>query len=107
MVCQKHPYEKMVLSGRGYIPTEASSIISENNRNVILLDNHGKHVAFCHLMMDSLTATKYHMAQYDTFRDEEKSLKYLAVNLFFKFDNLIIMLNPIKGNTPTLENLEF
>ena len=57
-------------------------------------------------MMYSLTATKYHMAQYDTFRDEEKSLKSLAVNLFFKFDNLITMLNLIEWNTFTLDNLE-
>lgn len=66
------PYEKIVLSGKGYISTEALSLLSQNNRNVILLDNHGKPVTFCNGMMDSLTATKYRMAQYDTFRDESK-----------------------------------
>jgi len=66
------PYEKIVLSGKGYISTEALSLLSQNNRNVILLDNHGKPVSFCNAMMDSLTATKYRMAQYDTFRDESK-----------------------------------
>jgi len=66
------PYEKIVLSGKGYISTEALSLLSENNRNVILLDNQGKPITFCNGMMDSLTATKYRMAQYDTFRDESK-----------------------------------
>ncbi len=66
------PYEKIVLSGKGYISTEALSLLSENNRNVIWLDNQGKPITFCNGMMDSLTATKYRMAQYDTFRDESK-----------------------------------
>jgi len=66
------PYEKIVLSGKGYISTEALSLLSQNNRNVILLDNHGKPVSFCNGMMDSLTGTKYRMAQYDTFRNELK-----------------------------------
>jgi len=66
------PYEKIVLSGKGYVSTEALSLLSENNRNVILLDTYGKPVTFCNGMMDSLTATKYRMAQYDTFRDESK-----------------------------------
>jgi len=66
------PYEKIVLSGKGYISTEALSLLSQNNRNVILLDTQGKAITFCNGMMNSLTATKYRMAQYDTFRDESK-----------------------------------
>jgi CRISPR-associated protein Cas1 len=38
----KMPYEKIVLSDKGYISTEALSLLSQNNRNVILLDTHGK-----------------------------------------------------------------
>ena len=71
------PYSKIVLSGKGYISTEALSMLSQNNKHVILVDNYGKPVTFCHSMMDSLTATKYRMAQYDTFRDESKR-KYLT-----------------------------
>lgn len=71
------PYEKIVLSGKGFVSTEALSLLSENNRNVILLDNHGKPITFCNGMMDSLTGTKYRMAQYDTFRDESKC-QYLS-----------------------------
>jgi len=66
------PYEKIVLSGKGYVSTEALSLLSQNNRTVILLDSFGKPVTFCHGMMDSLTATRYRMAQYDTFRDKSK-----------------------------------
>jgi len=76
------PYEKIVLSGKGYISTEALSLLSQNNRNVILLDNQGKPITFCNGMMDSLTATKYRMAQYDTFRDEPKR-QYLAKQIIF------------------------
>ena len=32
------PYEKIVVSGKGFISTEALSLLSENYRNVILLD---------------------------------------------------------------------
>lgn len=66
------PYEKIILQGKGYVSTEALSLLSQNNRNVILLDNHGKPATFCNFMMDSLTATQYRMAQYDTFRNPKK-----------------------------------
>lgn len=71
------PYEKIVLQGKGYISTEALSLLSENNRNVILLDNHGKPVTFLNPVRESFVATKYKIGQYDTFRDESKR-KYLA-----------------------------
>ena len=76
------PYEKIILQGKGYISTEALSLFSQNNRNVILLDNHGKPITFCHSMMDSLTATKYRMAQYDTFRNPEKC-EYLRRQIIY------------------------
>lgn|SRR3989338_6937034 len=71
------PYEKIVLQGKGYISTEALSLLSQNNRNVILLDNHGKPVTYLNPVMESLTATKNRIAQYDTFRNPEKC-KYLS-----------------------------
>lgn len=66
------PYEKIVLSGKGYISTEALSLLNQNNRNLVLVDVYGKPVSFLNGMMESLTATKYRMAQYDTFRDPTK-----------------------------------
>ena len=68
------PYEKIVISGKGYISTDALQLLNQNNRNVILTDTFGKPVSFMNGMMESLTATKYRMAQYDTFRDPEKCL---------------------------------
>ena len=67
------PYDRIVLQGKGYISTESLSLLSENNRTVILLDNRGNPVTFCHGIRDSLTATKYRMAQYDTFRNKAKT----------------------------------
>jgi len=66
------PYEKIILSGKGYVSSEALSLLSQNNRNVILLDSYGKPVTFMNGMMDSLTATKYRISQYDTFRNPSK-----------------------------------
>ena len=71
------PYEKIILQGKGYISTEALSLLSENNRNIILLDNHGKPVTYLNPVRESFVATKYRIGQYDTFRDESKR-KYLA-----------------------------
>ncbi|MEK0367969.1 MAG: CRISPR-associated endonuclease Cas1, partial [Nitrosopumilus sp.] len=71
------PYEKIIVSGKGYISTEALSLLSENNRNVILLDTFGKPITFLNPVMDSLTATKYRIGQYDTFRNPTKC-KYLS-----------------------------
>ncbi len=66
------PYQRIILQGKGYISTESLSLLSENNRTVVLLDNRGKQVTLCHGLRDSLTATKYRIAQYDTFRDKSK-----------------------------------
>jgi len=71
------PYEKIVLSGKGYISTEALSLLSENNRNLILLDTYGKPISYLNPVMESLTATNYRIGQYDTFRSESKR-NYLA-----------------------------
>jgi len=71
------PYEKIIVSGKGYISTEAMSVLSENNRHVILVDTYGNPVTFLEPVRSSLTATKYRIGQYDTFRDKKKC-EYLA-----------------------------
>ena len=71
------PFEKIVVSGKGYISTEALSLLSQYNRNIVLLDIYGKPITFLNPVMESLTSTKYRMGQYDTFRDEQKR-NYLA-----------------------------
>ena len=66
------PYEKIVLSGKGYISTEALKLLSENNRNVILLDTFGKPITYMNPARESMTFSKYRIAQYDIFRNPEK-----------------------------------
>jgi len=96
------PYEKIVLSGKGYISTEALSLLSENNRNVILLDTFGKPITFCNGMMDSLTATQYRIAQYDTFRDESKRQYLVKQIIFAKKESQIKLLKLIGSSVLVL-----
>ena len=70
----KIPYEKIVISGKGYVSTEAISLLNQNNINVILTDTYGNPVSFMNGAMVSNTAIKYRMGQYDTFRNPEKVL---------------------------------
>jgi len=70
------PYEKIIVSGKGYISTEAMMVLSEHNRHVILVDTYGNPVTFLEPVRSSFTATKYRIGQYDTFRNKEKC-KYL------------------------------
>ena len=55
------PYEKIVLSGKGYISTEALALLSENNRNMILVDTQGNQQCTMSGVKSSLTATQYRM----------------------------------------------
>ncbi|MEX2192307.1 MAG: CRISPR-associated endonuclease Cas1 [Nitrosarchaeum sp.] len=42
----KIPYEKIVISGKGYLSTEAISLLNQNNVNVILTDTYGNPISF-------------------------------------------------------------
>jgi len=68
------PYEKIVLSGKGYVSIEALSLLNQNNRNVVLTDTFGKPISFMNGMRDSLTGTKYRIGQYDTFRNNSSKI---------------------------------
>ena len=70
----KIPYEKIVISGKGYVSTEAITLLNQNNINIILTDTFGNPVSFMNGAMVSNTAIKYRMGQYDTFRNSEKVL---------------------------------
>jgi len=100
------PYEKIVLSGKGYVSTEALSLLSANNRNVILLDTYGKPVTFCNGMMDSQTATKYRMAQYDTFRDESKRQYLIKQIISAKKESQLKLLKLIGSSVLSLPEKE-
>jgi len=98
------PYDRIVLQGKGYISTEGLSLLSENNRTVILLDNHGNPVTFCSGVRDSLTATRYRMAQYDTFRDKAKTDYLTEQILKAKLESQIRFLKST-GNPEILANI--
>ncbi|PJC50872.1 MAG: CRISPR-associated endonuclease Cas1 [Nitrosopumilales archaeon CG_4_9_14_0_2_um_filter_34_16] len=100
------PYEKIILSGKGYVSTEALSLLSQNNRNVILVDTYGKPVTYCNGMMDSSTGTKYRMAQYDAFRDPVKC-EYLTRKIITaKRDSQLKLLKMIGSNVTELPESE-
>jgi len=67
------PYEKIVMSGKGYISTEALGLLSAHSRNLILVDTYGRATTYLNPVTESLTNTRYRIGQYDTFRDEVKS----------------------------------
>ena len=71
------PYEKIVMSGKGYISTEALSLLSQYHRNLILVDTYGRPTTYLNPVTESLTNTRYRIGQYDTFRDKDKS-NYLS-----------------------------
>ncbi|MCA9828440.1 MAG: CRISPR-associated endonuclease Cas1, partial [Nitrosopumilus sp.] len=86
--------------------TEALSLLSQNNRNVILLDNQGKPITFMNGMMNSLTATKYRMAQYDAFRDPVKC-EYLRKQIIqAKRKSQLKLLEMIGSNVTTIPEKE-
>jgi CRISP-associated protein Cas1 len=66
------PYERIVISGKGYLSTEAIKLLTDHNINIILTDTYGNLVTAMHQVMSSPTATNYRMTQYDTFRNPEK-----------------------------------
>ena len=71
------PYEKIVLCGKGYVSTEAITLLNQNNRNLILVDTFGKPVSMINGVIESMTGTNYRIGQYDTFRNPEKR-EYLS-----------------------------
>ena len=100
------PYEKIILSGKGYVSTEALSLLSSNNRNVLLVDTYGKPVTYCNSMMDSLTGTKYRMAQYDTFRNKTKCEFLTKQILSAKKESQLKLLKLIGSDVTTLSEKE-
>lgn len=49
------PYEKIVISGRGYVSTDAIKLLSEKNVDVILTDTYGNPVSAMNGIMSSAT----------------------------------------------------
>ena len=70
----KIPYEVIVVSGKGYLSTEAISLLTSKNINVLLTDTYGNPVSYMNNVMSSNTSTKYRMGQYRSFSDPAKRI---------------------------------
>lgn len=57
------PYERIVIAGKGYVSTEAISVLAGHNINVILLDSFGNLITNMCKTMSSDTATRYRTGQ--------------------------------------------
>jgi len=100
------PYEKIVLSGKGYISTEALGLLCQNNRNLILLDTYGKPISYLNPVMESNTATQYRIGQYDTFRNPQKR-EYLSKQIIkAKKDSQLKFLKTIGSSIESLPEKE-
>ncbi len=90
------PYEKIVISGKGYVSTEAIKLLSEKNINIILTDTYGNLISNMNNVKSSTTATNYRIGQYDTFRDPIK-VEYLRKQfLTAKLESQIVFLKSLE-----------
>ena len=92
----RFPYERIVISGKGILSTDAIKTLSENNVNVILTDSFGNPVSSFNFPMVSGKGSRNRMGQYDTFRDIAK-LTYLQKQILHaKFQSQIYFLSQLK-----------
>ena len=89
------PYERIVISGKGYLSTEAIKLLTDHNINIILTDTYGNLIAAMNKVMSSPTATNYRIAQYDTFRNPEKVAQLQKQFLKMKLESQIQFLQSI------------
>jgi len=91
----KFPYERLVISGKGIISTEAIKWLSENNINVILTNSFGNTVSSFNFPMVSGVGSRNRMNQYDTFRDDTKTTYLQRQLLHSKFESQIYFLSSL------------
>lgn len=92
------PYEKIVISGTGYVSVDVITLLCDHYKNVIIVDTYGKSITFINDMMESSTATKYRMAQYDTFRDEAKCKELARKTISDKLESQIKFILSLQRN---------
>ena len=95
---KKFPYDRLVISGKGMLSTEAIKTLSENNVNVILTDSFGSLVSSINFPMVSGIGSRNRMAQYDTFRNDTKSTYLQRQLLHSKFQSQINFLSSLDND---------
>ena len=89
------PYERIMISGKGYVSTEAIKLLTEKNVHVILTDTFGNLVTTMHPITSTLAGTNYRIGQYDTFRDPTKADYLQKQFLIAKLDSQIRFLSSL------------
>jgi len=92
------PYEKILISGKGYVSTDALALLSSHYRNVIITDSFGKPVSLINGVMESSTASKYRMAQYDSFRKPEVCRELSRKTIHDKLESQIRFIKSLNQN---------
>ena len=104
------PYEKIVISGDGYISTKAVQLLLENNIHIIQVDTHGKLITSMCTPTQSQVMTKWRMGQYQTFSNQEKAQElrryYLGLKVQSEIRLLDYLLSDSKKSTRPSFNLD-
>ena len=101
----KIPYRKIILSGKGYVSTEAVKLLTEKNIQLLITDTYGNPLSFMSHIMNSETSTRYRMGQYDTFRDESKKIQLQKKVSIDKIDAQVRLLRRIDADPQTIRKL--
>jgi CRISPR-associated protein Cas1 len=91
----RFPYERIIISGKGIITTEAIKSLSKSNVNVILMDTYGNPVSSMNFPMVSGIGSRNRIGQYDTFRDIAKTTYLQRQLLHAKFQSQITFLSSL------------
>ena len=106
----RFPYERIVISGKGILSTDAIKTLSENNVNVILTDSFGNPVSSFNFPMVSGKGSRNRIGQYDTFRDDIKTTYLQRQLLHSKFQSQINFLSSLDEDCrkviPQLKSLQ-
>jgi len=83
------------MSVKGYVSTGALGLLSQHDRNLILLDTYGRAITYLNPVVESLTNTKYRICQYDTFRNPENQhvLYDPGSSITFTIVSIIMIIN--------------
>ena len=76
------PYERIIISGKGNLSTEAIKTLGSKNVSILLTDTYGNILGSINPPMSSLVASRHRMTQYDTFRDGIK-VDYLQKQILY------------------------
>jgi CRISP-associated protein Cas1 len=68
------PYDRIIIAGKGFVSTDAIRRLTDNGISITLLDSFGNYISSMSNTMSSAVASQVRIGQYDTFRNEEKTL---------------------------------